>query len=1131
MPPKTSPVVLAARALGTPLDPGPEWLAYDARAGEITRLLREHKGKIFVRGRAPSTVNQATQFAQEAERLAAELKEMLQSAYEAAYDPPSGPVRALAILTSTGANGAVDRYARLMTTEHDHHAEAVEEVRLAYGRAIALRDRALLLSAELKRLNPRAPELDGASTLIDAASSAFDLHGYSLAATKAEAAIELLSSVRDPIAGLSESGAPDRVVTVIQDLRFAIATSPLTQRGQARLLAGLVKATDKLLEPDLPGCRRIVERVNGAFQQELRGFTTRGKKVTGLVQVGKTGLNALKGVGEPGDVVALEVEFHPWRTARGADSDEEVEELAGVVGRIEEARQRYTKAYEDAAAGLKRLDGFEVRIGALATWAEQLEPPFEWPVPLAALRSGFRELTDAVHGRSIRASQVAVDVKRLLDGEAADVAAKAAMTLLLVAVGEAQLAVTAKAGEVRGALRTVEQGLERLGVELEAMSNPPEDSAQWFNAALAEILDDWRAEVATCWKREAVASGPTLLGLALLQGRIEGGGSQDELVAVSKLATSLARYRAAHQEALEWVSAAVLIQDDTHQLAADTLALIGAVDAEQPDAEDFAAVDLLTRRHVQHTDQLKRYVRAQKSRLAVLRDVLQMKLDRAKELLDGAIEYDVTSPDKAQKKKEQVFATFLRDGALPELALFVGTDLPSVLTAAAARAQQVVYDALAIDKAVRGLSPGSGWGKTYSAVVAALKVARELLNKDGRVKKYRRAAWDGMTEQLDELDGRALEQPIQDSLETLTELKDGPEGIEYLWVECNLDRAARKSALEVGKATQTLLTKRSNKAVLKAALSTDELEALDRQAIPRPSPANGEAWHADALQQIKDLSKLAQPGESPREAETKLRALKQEVEQALVDKTVIVLGANKIAALALKKETNRVAFEEARDDHKLRATQALATDDSPSKLKSAHASEVDKDFDLAGKAFDASGDLETCSHMLLMALQKAERYGLGSEEAEARYAREQLPEHARVFAVNVEGFKAAVDTALNQVLAAADGSDGPELTTAGRKAVEATRARLKRAFRGTGFDGWIRQLAGHLSTGDKRKARKVREEALGRVRRYAMLLDEDPAIVMLAQSPAGGFGSASAPLRRSLTMLERTFLVSIPKGL
>ncbi len=58
----------------------------------------------------------------------------------------------------------------------------------------------------------------------------------------------------------------------------------------------------------------------------------------------------------------------------------------------------------------------------------------------------------------------------------------------------------------------------------------------------------------------------------------------------------------------------------------------------------------------------------------------------------------------------------------------------------------------------------------------------------------------------------------------------------------------------------------------------------------------------------------------------------------------------------------------------------------------------------------------------------------------------------------------------------------------------------------------------------------MRERGLQTCRTYLDLVDNDPDILLLDMSPAGGFAHASALLKRTLMMLERTMLVSVPHG-
>ena len=502
---------------------------------------------------------------------------------------------------------------------------------------------------------------------------------------------------------------------------------------------------------------------------------------------------------------------------------------------------------------------------------------------------------------------------------------------------------------------------------------------------------------------------------------------------------------------------------------------------------------------------------------------------------------------KKKRHAEQEYARFLLAQQIPELTLFIEAELFSILEGARDRADKLLKDARSIHAVVvDGGDPSFFEGVTFDAVTGKLDQVRQKL-KNKHLKEHRKEALAKFVETYNEVKDKAYERPTSETLADLDSLLDPADGIPRAINEAVMDGKHKKDFAKEAKALKNWLKK--NKKQFTAKFKDKDFIPEEDPDAPKPTrrkrsgggpppkpqaplkAKDGTGYLQDLVDRLKGLETMAKKQEGMAgEALEKLRELQTEAEASAGNPKAIVKKMRSLQELEEAKETHRKEFEQEYLAAHTEAMNDLKKDTAGKSDRKKHKAEVDRDFKLAKQVFEASGKLEDARHMLLNGKEKAAFYGLGGAESKARYARKDLAKHNKEWATNLEQFNGAVRTALKNIEDQVANDDALELTDLGQRRIVEVQARLTNLFDGKVFDAAISQLGSLSTSDDKRQARAVREKGLQTARSYMDVIDNDPDILLLDMSPAGGFAHASALLKRTLMMIERTMLVSVPHG-
>lgn len=1129
MPPKTTPALEIAKALGLDVDQTADLVTYDEACTEILDLLDGSKGLHFPRGEHKINTNWSDTLA----RRASELRPRLKKAVDEAKDILSkeGATKAKDHITAKEVTDLVAAYKKLITTDLDNLTKAVQKERSAKAQALAMIDRAAWLHAEREKLSPGAPVLETAGvdlTKARAFAAELDFHRALAQATKA---VEALERVPDAVRDLKETDGDAELVREIKTLRTIVLSSPLDDLAKTKVLEFVLAAVEEIKTPDnVDKAKEAVEEAEVAYTVAMANLGTHRAKYLGLLDTGKSTLNRLVPVGDTAKVLEYRVQLDQFVGQSLNPTAERVKELGALVETMTKAYDAAVASYEAVAANLKKLDGYEPAINALLDDAKGFATSgyaFTFPVDPRDLLSDFRALTDKVHNRTSTATEVETVVQQLIDGKLEDTAAVTDFKGLLTDIGTEVGKVETAKKKVDQALDFVGKQLETKGVKVEEMSSPPKGSMQDYQRQLASLMEGWKTTVANCWKTKSIDSADTVEALGELQEKVEGINPK-ELVFETGIATAKAAYRKAHAAAMEQLGKAVLVQRKDDKQPAEALGAITKIEQRFLATDDQEEIEKLTEDQERQEDLLKRYIISQDGKLIALQQSIETKLDEATDLLEAVVKAKKGGKSKKVRKGEQQYAQWVIDNQIPELALFVEATLFSVLDDALERADKVLRDAKSIHAVVvDGGSASFHGGVTFDEVTTKIEQVRVLL-KNKQLGTHRKAAKQTFIETWNDIKDKAFSRPASESIDDLDNLL-AADGIPKAINEAVLDGKNKSKFKTNVKELRALLKKQKKKFTGK--FTREDMVKANKAGTAAPSAPDGTGYLQDLLDRIKGLETMVKKEEGVvSDCLDKLETIKTEAEEAIDDPLKIIKAVRGIQDTDEARETNRAQFDKEWKEHHDQAMHDLEKDKAKKADRKKHKAEVERDFKLARQVFEASGKIEDARHMLLNGAEKAAFYGLGGAETKARYARKDLEKHQGDWRTNVATFNGAVHTALDNAVKAVEKADNMDLSDKGKTHVAEVRGRLTRLFDAKAFDEAITLLSGLSSSDDKTKARAVRERGLQTCRTYLDLVDNDPDILLLDMSPAGGFAHASALLKRTLMMLERTMLVSVPHG-
>ncbi len=1126
----TSPAKQVAKALGLSLDVTAKVEEYSGLMNAIDKLVVRCDHLVIPNGRSSECI-------QDAERLRAKITarvDQLRAAQKQALRQVSrgGPIQgvplAVETLTADPIKTARTELIDLLDSELETHRKKVELEDETRRTATALTQRAELLLIELRRLVPgQKTLLEQVETLLDQAGTDIAKGRYTEAKEQAQQAIAQLAKVPDPLRDLPTTEDTSSLVEKISTLKHEILTSPLTGELQTELLDRLTKAGETLRSGDSEQAQTLTDQIQTDFEKavvELDNITARFK---GLLETAERALNTLSLLAKPSEYVDLQVPLESLRGQLGRVNQKVYDQLVSLVTQMEERKSEINAAFEEAAQGLAKLEGFVKKVTDLRTWLGTVETPFAFSVSLEELLADQRELQDSVHSRAIQAHELAPKVKELLDGLEKNQEAKEQYDAIKDKIKQAVAQVKEKTATVEQSLKTL---IRLANTPIEEVPSPDEGSIQYYQAQLDKLGKAWDTAVANAWKSGDIDPAPTLDRLGELQTAIE---QCDPKTTIdrTKLETARAAYRKARQAALDLVGKAVAQQSETDTEPGDILVAINKIDLSYQKAEKPEQIETCTERQNDQRKLLESFISGQQLKITLAKNQIAERLaavSRKLEEIDKAGTPSVFYPKRrARVTKEKKYAAFLGSTLVPELKLFEGAELVTVLYDALRRVLDLEKDVKAIyASVVEGEPLEDGEGKTFDAVSQKLDLVRVKLN-DGNLKKYRSGARAKFLERLKEIEDLAYERPMEDTIAELNDLLDNDDGIPVAIREANMDAEKRAEFDNKLKAIKKKL--KSNSKLFSQKFSSSDLEDA-RRDNKVPDAKNAKAYVQDLAARLANLTKLSKEEGEVSDTLPKLDELEREIDEAIADPKKRVEKVQAFESTEKERKQNREQFDTLWENARFDALKMLERDAGSKKQKNLHIKEVERDFKAAKAAFEASGKLEDAEELIQSAKEKAEFYGLGAQEAKAKYARKDLEEHRKAWSTNVGAFVEAVERTLVEVIKKA--TEDPKITlgevTGDR--VAAVIGKLKVMFDKNAFNAPITELVQHMEASDKRKARAVREAALARIRAYQALVDGDPDILLLDMAPTGGFGHASAALKRTLMMLERTFLVSVPEG-
>jgi len=1129
MPPKTTPALEIAKALGLDLNQTADLVAYDGACTEILKLLADTKGLRFPAGEHKITKNWSDALA----NRAAKMRPRLRKAVDEAKDILSkeGVTKAKDHITDQEVTDLVAAYKKLVTTELDNLTKAVQDERSAKAQALAMIDRAAWLHAEREKLSPDAPVLETSGVDVTKARAFAAELDFKQALTFASRAVQALEKVPDVVRDLKETDGNKALVQEIKKLRTLVLSSPLDELTKAKVLEFVLTAVEEIKKPNNDvKAKDAVGEGEVAYTMAMSNLATDRAKYLGLLDTAKSTLNRLMPVGDTTKLLEFRVQLDQFRGQSLNPTAEQVKELGALVTTMTNAYDAAVKAYENVAANLKKLDGYEPAVNALIKDAGTFADAgysFTFPVEPKDLLSDYRALTDKVHNRTSTALEVETVVQQLIDGKLEDTTAvtdfKGLLTDIKTEVGK----VEAAKKKVDQALDFIAKQLESKGVKVEEMSSPPKGSMQDYQRTLESLMLAWKTTLGNCWKTKSIDSGDTVKALGELQDKVEKINPK-ELIFETGIASAKAAYRKAHGKAMKQLGKAVLVQRKDDKQPADALAEITKIEQRFLATDDKEEIDKLAEAQERQEDLLRRYIISQDQKLIALQQTIEKKLDDATDLLKAVVKAKKGGKSKKTRKAEQQYAQFVLDQQIPELALFVEATLFSVLDDALERADKVLRDAKSIHAVVvDGGSASFHGGVTFDEVTTKIEQVRVLL-KNKHLGTHRKAAKQKFIETWNDIKDKAFSRPASESIDDLDSLLDA-EGIPKAINEAVLDGKNKAKFKTNVKELKSLLKKK--KKAFTSKFSGKDMMKANKAGTAAPSAKDGTGYLQDLLDRIKGLETMVKKEEGVvSDCLEKLETIKTEAEAAIEDPLKIIKAVRGIQDTDEARETNRAQFEKEYKEHHDQAMKDLEKDKAGRSDRKKHKAEVERDFKLAKQVFEASGKIEDARHMLLNGAEKAAFYGLGGSETKARYARKDLKKHNVDWAKNVATFNGAVNTALDNAVKAVEKADNMDWSDKGKTHVAEVRGRLTRLFDAKAFDEAITLLSGFSSSDDKSKARAVREKGLQTCRTYLDLVDNDPDILLLDMSPAGGFAHASALLKRTLMMLERTMLVSVPHG-
>ena len=1056
---------------------------------------------------------------------------------------PGNVQEATRILKAASTARACGALENLVNTDIPAHEAEADRERVRHRHVLSRKLTADLLLLDLQKL---APGEDATLREVRGRLEDATTHLAGRNDEKAEEAVEDalvgLARVQGPLSALTAAGDQGVLIDQLHALRDDLLSSPLDAGTQEALLEGLRDAAAQLNEGGTPARRQQIaevaksktDKIEEDFKNALKQFDELARKFNGVLDSAMRTLNALSRIAAPKDTVDLQADLDRLHGCSGRPTEADLVAIEELAKRLGAVRRRFETDLAAAAVSLAGLDGFKGRIMALAAWRRTLATRFEFPTELDDLDRDHRRFVDAVQAREIAAHRLSPAIEGLLTALGEDEEAKADREGITDKLRDACGEVKGALAPVRASLEELRQGLVDAGTRIAQSSAQDPRSFQALEGELLRVMKTWEAVAASARKEGDVKNQPTLKALEGLKrkldvalGEEQGGPTSESTV----LASALGRYQDAYQEALDGVGAAVAVQRETDTVPADAMSAICKIHVESTKTQgDLRALEDCTAEQKAQAAVLASFINGQKTMIIVSQKALVAQLASISESLEAVAKAGTPSVfhprRRSRVQKEKKYAEFLSTTLVPELARFETVEHLTLLDDALNRTVELKADVEAISASVVDGKPRKGSaGKTFSDVRRQLDLAREQL-QNSRLKKFRPAARAALAKKLSEIEGNALDRPTRESLKD-TAILLAPDGI-----PAEVGRAIQdaKERREFDASAKELKKKlKSSARTFKRKFTTEQLKKADDAGLGVPSGANAKAYLQSLVDRLNGLTKVSREEGAVSDTLPKLAELKAEVDAVINEPAKALEGVLSLEKTNRDKEQQRSEFEAARRAALIEARNLLAGGDSPKEEKKKHLKGIERDLEAAEGTFEATGSLKDAQQLIGVALQKAKHYGQGSEQARASYARKDLQKLGNDWAGAVRDFDAKVTVALDAVMPFAE-RKGIEPAPVVISRVAEVRRRLESMFDPEAFETAIDRLKERPGPSGRGEARAVREAALARIRGYLALLEGDPDIRLLEEAPSGGFDHASVPLKRSLTMLERTFLVSVPAG-